>query len=415
MDPVMSNQSSPMTEMLYQPLDIPAILTQGVQERRTGYFAIDHDSVTWFCYFYRGALIYITHSADPADRVDTRLRALSNQFPEITAEIRTLTRTVIELNQNAHPKSDYQAICELLRRSILTQQQASEVLQGLSQGALESLLLIREGNCLFWPKELRLPILSPLEISELLQESYRRLKAWQKFAPLVWSPYQRPYLIAHSASLQRLPPEQQKSLAKILRGFSFRHLGILLKQDELLLVQRLFPLIQDKTILLREPQAPFDQLPRFSSDFIIPQEVPVESTSSPEPNPAELAHWGTQRQFKIACIDDSPTILQTLERFLGAENLVVKVIHDSVVALLEIMRFKPDLVLMDVGMPQVDGYELCRLIRRHSQFKTIPIIMVTGNTGLIDRAKAKLAGATDYMTKPFNQDELLKMVFRYLD
>ncbi len=56
--------------------------------------------------------------------------------------------------------------------------------------------------------------------------------------------------------------------------------------------------------------------------------------------------------------------------------------------------------------------KLCRLITNHSTFKTIPIIMVTGNTGLIDRAKAKVAGSTDYMTKPFTQSELLKMVFK---
>jgi two-component system, chemotaxis family, response regulator PixG len=62
----------------------------------------------------------------------------------------------------------------------------------------------------------------------------------------------------------------------------------------------------------------------------------------------------------------------------------------------------------------VDGYELCRLLRKHPMFKKTPIIMVTGNTGLIDRARAKIAGTTDYMTKPFTQDQLLKMVFRYL-
>jgi two-component system, chemotaxis family, response regulator PixG len=65
-------------------------------------------------------------------------------------------------------------------------------------------------------------------------------------------------------------------------------------------------------------------------------------------------------------------------------------------------------------MPKVDGYELCRLLRKHPTFKTTPIIMVTGNTGLIDRAKARLAWTTDYMTKPFTQSELSKMVFRHL-
>jgi two-component system, chemotaxis family, response regulator PixG len=70
---------------------------------------------------------------------------------------------------------------------------------------------------------------------------------------------------------------------------------------------------------------------------------------------------------------------------------------------------------LDVGMPRVDGYELCRLLRKHPLFKKIPIIMVTGNTGLIDRARAKMSGTTDYMTKPFTQADLLKMVFRHLE
>jgi twitching motility two-component system response regulator PilG len=79
-----------------------------------------------------------------------------------------------------------------------------------------------------------------------------------------------------------------------------------------------------------------------------------------------------------------------------------------------IVRINPDLILLDVGMPAIDGYQLCSMLRRHNLFKTTPIVMVTGNTGLIDRAKAKVAGATDYMTKPFTQEQLIKMVFRYL-
>jgi twitching motility two-component system response regulator PilG len=107
-------------------------------------------------------------------------------------------------------------------------------------------------------------------------------------------------------------------------------------------------------------------------------------------------------------------MLNEINRFLEDQNLSVFMINDSVKALVEIIRIKPDLILLDVGMPMVDGYKLCRLIRNHSLFKTTPVVMVTGNTGIIDRAKAKLVGATDYMTKPFTQSELLKMVFRYL-
>jgi twitching motility two-component system response regulator PilG len=89
-------------------------------------------------------------------------------------------------------------------------------------------------------------------------------------------------------------------------------------------------------------------------------------------------------------------------------------IDNPVKALMEIIRNKPDLILLDVTMPNLDGYELCSLLRKHPNFKQTPIIMVTGNTGFIDRAKAKLVGSSGYLTKPFTQSDLVKIVFKYL-
>lgn len=132
------------------------------------------------------------------------------------------------------------------------------------------------------------------------------------------------------------------------------------------------------------------------------------STSSP---PAIAA---ASKTHTIACIDDSPTMLQTIHSFLSEANCSVVMINDPLKALMQVIRTKPDLVLLDVGMPNLDGYELCSLMRRHSNFKTTPIIMVTGNTGFIDRAKAKLVGASGYLTKPFTKVDLLKMVFKHL-
>lgn len=99
---------------------------------------------------------------------------------------------------------------------------------------------------------------------------------------------------------------------------------------------------------------------------------------------------------------------------LEGHNLVIHTISDSLKALMKLTTLKPDLILLDVGMPNVDGYQLCSLIRKSSVLKDVPVVMVTGHKGLIDRVKARLAGATDYLTKPFRQEELLQMVFRYL-
>lgn len=401
----------------YPPLDPIDILQGYRQQGPDGYLKIQHATVTWWVYRVQGEIIYITHSVDPVDRIDSHLRRLSHTIPVLTAEVRSQVRHSLEAHKS-QPGGEYKTICELIHQAILTQQTAQDLCQVLSQEALECLLAANSGTSQIYQVFLTFPDAFPLNLTQLLKNSRSRVSEWLKFSPQVWSPYQRPYLMPQATAVQKLPLAQQENLGRILRGFSFRQLGILLQQDELSLVQRLLPLIQQKAIVLRDPQTPFDQLPKWEHSASSEQ----SEASVPPPPLQSLQQGGTlfesnsigSKRSKIACIDDSPAILQTIERFLGKEEVNLKIINNSMTALLEIMRFKPDLILMDVGMPQVDGYELCKLIRRHQLFKTTPIIMVTGNTGLIDRAKAKLAGATDYMTKPFTQDELLTMVFRHV-
>lgn len=126
--------------------------------------------------------------------------------------------------------------------------------------------------------------------------------------------------------------------------------------------------------------------------------------------PAETLRQG----YTIACIDDNQSILQTINAFLSNTTFAVLLINDPIKALMQIVRSEPDLILLDINMPNLGGYELCTLFRRHPRFKQTPIVMVTGNTGFVDRVKAKLAGASGYLTKPFTQAELLKIVFKYL-
>lgn len=150
---------------------------------------------------------------------------------------------------------------------------------------------------------------------------------------------------------------------------------------------------------------------------------PVTAGSRPSPSVGSVGSGSVEAglpasepkpRHTIACIDDSPTILQAISSFLNDSSVLVVMINDPVKALMQIMRTKPDLILLDVGMPNLDGYELCSLLRRHPSFKQTPIIMVTGHTGFLDRAKAKLVGASGYLTKPFTQSELVNTVFKFL-
>jgi CheY-like chemotaxis protein len=121
-----------------------------------------------------------------------------------------------------------------------------------------------------------------------------------------------------------------------------------------------------------------------------------------------------QKNYTIFCIDDSPTALSTIKGFLDAQIFSVVGVTDSLRALMEIFHVKPDLILLDVTMPNLDGFELCSLLRKHANFKNTPVIMVTDKSNLLDRAKAKLVRASGCLSKPFNQSDLLKMIFQHI-
>ncbi|MEA5571619.1 response regulator [Calothrix sp. UHCC 0171] len=131
--------------------------------------------------------------------------------------------------------------------------------------------------------------------------------------------------------------------------------------------------------------------------------------------PAPISNIVSDRKtYKVVSVDDSPTVLKEISRFLEQENFAVVAINDPVKAVMSIIRNKPDLILLDLNMDGIDGYDLCKIIRNNSMFKKTPIIMVTGNKGLIDKVKARLVGASGYLTKPFTQADLLKIVFMHL-
>jgi CheY-like chemotaxis protein len=118
--------------------------------------------------------------------------------------------------------------------------------------------------------------------------------------------------------------------------------------------------------------------------------------------------------YTIVCIDDSPTVLNFVNHCLDKQIFSFIGFHEPLKALIQILRTKPDVILLDIEMPNLDGYEFCSLLRKHSHFKNTPVIMVTSRTGLIDRAKAKLVKSSGYLTKPFTQSDLLKMLFQHI-
>jgi DNA-binding response OmpR family regulator len=117
---------------------------------------------------------------------------------------------------------------------------------------------------------------------------------------------------------------------------------------------------------------------------------------------------------KILVIDDSPTVSSTLEWMLCNQCHRVSVARDGLTALNALRSFKPDLVLLDIRLPHIDGIQLCTMIRADSRYRNLPVIMLSGLSSQADIQRAFDAGANDYVVKPVNDDTLLMVIDQYL-
>jgi len=111
--------------------------------------------------------------------------------------------------------------------------------------------------------------------------------------------------------------------------------------------------------------------------------------------------------MKVMVIDDSKTIRRTAESLLKKAGCEVVTATDGFEALAKIADEKPDIIFVDIMMPRLDGYQTCALIKNNQVFRKIPVVMLSSKDGLFDRARGRIVGSDQYLTKPFTKDELL--------
>ncbi len=347
-----------ISQKTFQRLHPLSLLAQLVSRNANSCLQVISGAASWSLYFHAGKLAYASSSADPFERLDRHLRQLSRQVPTLGSTVRVQMRLLFETEADHDflANRDYQAIRWLVDQQYLEVAQAARLIEELAKEVLEPFLAIQEGSYEIIEAHALVDCshLCQLDLRPIVEECQQRLR-------------------------RRQPSQPAKPMTIAQPNFTG---------------QRNF---QRMSHLATRPTSSGSPMAYAHHD-------------SSAPPPADNA----TRQYTIACVDDSPTILQSINAFLDDSSFTVCMINDPVKALMQIVRIKPDLILLDVGMPNLDGYELCSLLRRHPSFKGTPIVMVTGLTGFIDRAKAKLVGASGYLTKPFTQSELLKTIFKQL-
>jgi twitching motility two-component system response regulator PilG len=131
-------------------------------------------------------------------------------------------------------------------------------------------------------------------------------------------------------------------------------------------------------------------------------------------NSGRKMEQGNLSGLRVMVIDDSKTIRRTAETLLKKEGCEVVTATDGFEALAKIADHQPQVIFVDIMMPRLDGYQTCALIKNNQMFKGTPVIMLSSKDGLFDKARGRIVGSDQYLTKPFTRDELLAAVRKFV-
>jgi len=127
-----------------------------------------------------------------------------------------------------------------------------------------------------------------------------------------------------------------------------------------------------------------------------------------------VAEMQSRSELKVVVVDDSETVRRTAVRLLEQSGYVVFTARDGFEAMSVISDNEPDIIFLDIVMPRLDGYQACSLIRNSRRFGETPVIMLSASDGLFDRARARIAGFSEHLDKPFSKQDLVNIINRHV-
>ncbi|TAE58879.1 MAG: response regulator [Nostocales cyanobacterium] len=362
----------------FQKLQPLSLLKKITSKSATGCLQVFSTSGAWSIYVQEGKLIYACYSEKMFEPLYRNLQRLGQHNSALPREINQQLQSIFErgVENQTIPNPDYLAICWLVNENYLSPSQAAMLIEELSLEFLDSFLKIEEGSY------------------EFISESF--LDDLPKFCHLNLR-----LLVEKCEAGVRISPEQFWQYNQ--SGYNQSGYN------------------QPRYNQPRYNQSKFDQQNLEETKFDEPKkrpkiEVQLPPIGNKPPNTGRYQHFSQKpkdkKNYTIFCVDDSPLVLNTIKGFLDEQIFSVVGTTDSYKALMEILHIKPDMIFLDVTMPDIDGYEVCSLLRKQANFKNIPVILVTEKASLMDRAKAKLVGASGCLSKPLNQGDLLKTIFQ---
>lgn len=368
----------------------------------------------WSLLFYQGSLIWATGGFHL-----NRLwqRHLMQHCPEIIPELidwksqHQISSTSHQFNLSqpeVQPRCwQYEGLTALARSNRLTPEQFLAVITGtiadvlfdiIQQAAIQSLTYAEN-------QHQTEPGIITINTDQAFKDILQAWESWRKLGFAKISPNLAP-IIKRQTELQQqtLPAVYQNFVNRIDGNNPLRDLAMQMKQDLVLLTRSLIPYIRRGIIGLVEI-ADLSELTTTkveNSSKVLAQKQPLKQIAKV-----------IGKSPLIACVDDSPQTGKIMEDILTHAGFRFVGIQDSVQALPILLERKPDLIFLDLMMPVVNGYEICSQLRRVGIFANTPMIILTGNDGLIDRVRAKVVGASDFLSKPVDAEKIMVVLGKY--
>ena len=372
----------------------------------------------WEIAFYQGQIVWSLDLAQP-NRLWQRLLQLHVGYEHVGIDLLFQAANHDRANAAANGRAfcwQYQGALNLMTLSEIKRSELEAILSTAAQETIFDLLQYSQGQKLNFRSQAEIFSQRPLVMvntEEAIERAEVMWQEWQTHKLGNISPNKTP-VIRHPVQLYRqTTPIIYQNLVRVITGKrTLREITVEINEDLLLITRSLIRYIQTGIIELIDLP---DLIPaQIETKFLA---AAVATMASEQTHNKDLPPPHTPRSTAaklVICIDDNPQICELMRAIITDAGYRFIAIQDATQALPRLLETKPDLIFLDLIMPKINGYEICGQIRRISAFTQIPIVILTGKDGLLDRVCSKVVGASEFTCKPITKNAIEASLNKYL-